>query len=53
MKYFLLLSCLFLVGCGSSGPSNIVKDADKEALSEYDKALAEADKMAAGDTDPE
>lgn len=51
MKYLLLLGCLFLVGCGSSGPSNIVKDADQEALAEYEKAMEEADKMAAGDTE--
>ena len=51
MKYWILASCLFLVGCGSSGPSNIVDDADKTALAEYEAALADADKMAGEDAD--
>ncbi len=49
MKYWILASCLFLVGCGSSGPSNIMEDADQAALAEYEAALAEADKMASED----
>ncbi|MCD0461483.1 hypothetical protein [Roseiconus lacunae] len=53
MKYLLMLVCVCLaIGC-SSETSNIVGDADAEALAEYEAALAEADKMAAGDSDYE
>ncbi len=56
MKYIVLASCLFLVGfsvvgCGSSDPTNVVTDANQAALDEYEKALADADRMAAGDKD--
>ncbi len=51
MKYWMIVSCLFLVGCGSSGPTNIMDNADQTALAEYEAALAEADKMAEEDTE--
>ncbi|TWU40929.1 hypothetical protein [Novipirellula artificiosorum] len=51
MKYWILVGCLFFVGCGGSGPTNVVGDADQQALDDYEAALAEADAMAAGDPD--
>ena len=51
MKYLMIVFCLLIAGCSSSEPSNIVKDADQKAMEEYEKAIAEADAMAAGDTD--
>ena len=51
MKYLIIASCLFLVGCGSSDPSNIMDDPDQAALAEYEAALAEADQMASEDTE--
>jgi hypothetical protein len=53
MKYWMLLCCLVLAGCGSSGPSNVAENADKAALEAYEAALAEADQMAAEDTELE
>jgi len=49
MKYWMIACCLFLLGCGSSGPSNIMDNADQTALAEYEAALADADRMAAED----
>ncbi|MCO8121350.1 hypothetical protein NHH03_06345 [Stieleria sp. TO1_6] len=51
MKYWMMLFCLVVAGCGSSEPSNIVGNADQEAIDAYEAALAEADKMQAADTD--
>ncbi len=51
MKYWMLLCCLFVAGCSKTAPSNIVDTADKEALDAYEKSLAEADAMQAGDKD--
>jgi hypothetical protein len=51
MKYWMLLFCVVLLGCGSSSPSNIVENADEKALAEYEAAIAEADKMASEDPD--
>ncbi len=55
MKYWMIAGCFlllgFVVGCGSSEPSNIINDADQTALDEYEAALAEADKLAEGDKD--
>ncbi len=30
-----------MVGCGDSGPTNIVENADKNALAEYERMVAE------------
>ena len=51
MRIWILLFSLALIGCSSSEPTNIVDTADQTAMEEYEKALAEADAMAAGDTD--
>ena len=51
MKYWLLVCGLFLVGCGETGSTNVVGDADAAALAEYEAAMAEADKMAGEDTE--
>ncbi len=51
MKYWMIACCLFLLGCGKSGPNNIMDTSDQKALAEYEAALAEADALAAGDTD--
>lgn len=45
----MLACCLFFIGCGDSGPTNIVDSADQKALDEYEAALAEADAMTASD----
>ncbi len=49
MRIWILLFSLVMIGCSSSGPSNIVKDADQTAMEEYEKALAEADTMTGED----
>ncbi len=51
MKYWMIVSCLLLAGCGDGGPKNIAENADQKALAEYEAAMAEADKMANEDTD--
>jgi hypothetical protein len=51
MKYLMIVCCVLMLGCNSSETSNIVDGADDAALAEYQAALAEADRMAAGDTD--
>ena len=48
----LSMLCIGLVGCGSSQPTNVVGNADQEALDAYEQALAEADRMMAEDDDP-
>lgn len=48
MKYWMLLCCLFLVGCGE-GPTNVVDPSDSEAIAAYEAAIAEGDKMQASD----
>ena len=59
MKYrlitcFLLFSgCVFVAGCGPSGPTNIMDSTNEAALAEYEAALADADRMAEQDTDVE
>ncbi|MCC9600023.1 hypothetical protein LOC67_05570 [Stieleria sp. JC731] len=51
MKYLLLCGCLvFAAGC-SSEPTNVVGDADAQALADYEAALAEADNMQASDAE--
>ncbi len=49
MKFWMIACCLFLLGCGSSGPSNIVDNADATAIADYEAALAEAEAMEAAD----
>ena len=51
MKYWMIVCCLFVLGCGKSGPSNVMDNSNQKALAEYEAALAEADALAAGDTD--
>lgn len=38
----LVLPLFFLVGCGSSEPTNMVNDASQEELDNYEKLIAEA-----------
>ncbi len=53
MRVFVLLVSLVMMGCSSSGPSNILDDANQTALDEYEQALADADKMMESDTELE
>jgi hypothetical protein len=40
-----------VLGCGAAGPRNVVEDADKAKLAEYEQALADAEKIASQDDD--
>ena len=51
MRILILLFSLLMIGCSGSGPTNIVENADQTALEEYEKALAEADKLTESDTE--
>ncbi len=53
MRVCILLVSLAFIGCSDSGPTNIVKDANQPAMEDYEKALADVDKLTAGDTDIE
>ena len=53
LLFSLLLVSSMLVGCSDSGPTNVVGDANQQALDDYEKALAEVDALTAGDTDME
>jgi PBP1b-binding outer membrane lipoprotein LpoB len=44
----ILFAAFLVVGCSSSEPSNMVKDADQAAIDAYDAQIAENDK-AVGD----
>ena len=47
MKRFLALGLLFAaaitIGCGDAGPTNVMENADKAAVAEYERLLAEED----------
>lgn len=49
MKYWMILICVVMMGCGSSEPSNVASNADQEALDAYEAAIAEGDAMLAED----
>lgn len=47
-----LLSCLFLAGCTSSEPSNMMEGASAQDLADYeDMIAADANQMNEGDSD--
>lgn len=51
MRFCILLLSLVMIGCSKSGTSSIVENADQKAMEEYEKALAEADKLTESDSE--
>ena len=42
-----MLGCI--TGCGSSGPTNVMENADEQAIADYKAAIAEEQAMTAAD----
>ncbi len=51
MKYWMILLCVVLAGCKPSGSGNVVDTSDQAAMEAYEAAIAEGDRMQAGDKD--